>query len=64
MDEGFDFIEGQPDRVLDLRQHTEDVTAENSLRPKNLNDFIGQAELKNKLEIFLGAAKQRGEAVE
>lgn len=35
-----------------------------SLRPKTLNDFIGQPRLKDNLSVFLEAAKQRGEPCE
>ena len=35
-----------------------------SLRPKNLDAFIGQPAVKEKLGIFLQAAKQRGEALD
>jgi Holliday junction DNA helicase RuvB len=35
-----------------------------SLRPKTLNDYIGQSELKSKLRVALDAAKQRKESVE
>lgn len=35
-----------------------------SLRPKKLNDFIGQEKLKEHLAIFLGAAKARNESPE
>ena len=41
---------GEPaSRVLDIRQHEDDGRVDGSLRPKSLADFIGQAELKNKL---------------
>lgn len=33
------------------------------LRPKALSDFHGQEELKNRLHVFIEAAKQRGEAL-
>ena len=52
------------ERLVDLSPHAEDFSAENSLRPKNLNDFIGQVELKNKLNIFISAAKLRAEALD
>lgn len=52
------------ERLVDLAPHAEDFSAENSLRPKNLNDFIGQVELKEKLNIFVEAAKNRGEALD
>jgi Holliday junction DNA helicase RuvB len=37
---------------------------EQSLRPKTLQEYIGQAELKKKLHVYLTAAKQRKESVE
>ncbi|MDR2367849.1 MAG: Holliday junction branch migration DNA helicase RuvB [Deltaproteobacteria bacterium] len=33
-------------------------------RPKRLDDFLGQAELKNKLSIFIEAAKNRGDSLD
>ncbi|MDR0621292.1 MAG: Holliday junction branch migration DNA helicase RuvB, partial [Deltaproteobacteria bacterium] len=33
-------------------------------RPKRLSDFLGQAELKEKLSIFIEAAKKRGECLD
>lgn len=35
-----------------------------SLRPKALQDFPGQAKIKDKLKVFLGAAKKRDEALD
>lgn len=35
-----------------------------SLRPRTLREYIGQRELKDKLQVLLDAAKGRGEAVE
>ncbi len=37
---------------------------ERALRPKALADYIGQAKAKEQLEIFIQAAKQRGEALD
>ncbi|SNB62750.1 Holliday junction DNA helicase subunit RuvB [Arboricoccus pini] len=34
------------------------------LRPRRLADFIGQASLRSNLEVFIGAATQRGEALD
>lgn len=50
--------------LLDLRQSPDESVPENSLRPKTLGEFIGQTDLKHKLDIFLSAAKQRGEALD
>ncbi len=40
-----------------------DDTFEVPLRPQQLNDFLGQESIRERLEVFLGAAKQRGEAL-
>lgn len=42
----------------------EEVVAENSLRPRRLSEYIGQERLKEKLGIFLLAARQRGEPLD
>src|SRR5438067_2009332 len=34
------------------------------LRPKRLDDFVGQPELREHMEILIGAAKKRGEPVD
>ncbi|HJP82874.1 MAG TPA: Holliday junction branch migration DNA helicase RuvB [Fimbriimonadaceae bacterium] len=38
--------------------------ADLSLRPKRLDEFIGQEQLKSNLSVFLKAAKQRGEPLD
>jgi Holliday junction DNA helicase RuvB len=40
------------------------VAEETSLRPRRLSEFVGQARLKEHLEIVLGAAKARGQAAD
>jgi len=42
----------------------EDDAAERSLRPQTLRDFIGQKTLRENLEVFVGAARARGEAMD
>lgn len=37
---------------------------ENSLRPKTLDDYIGQEKAKENLSIYIKAAKQRGEPLD
>src|SRR4051812_22186574 len=51
-------------RVLDLRSQSEEHTVDQSLRPRSLNDFIGQLELKDKLKLFIEATRNRGEALD
>ena len=43
---------------------SEDVSLDMALRPKSLAEFIGQAKLKQSLQVFLQAAKDRGEAMD
>ena len=42
----------------------EEEPEEASLRPRRLSDFVGQAKLRQHLEIVLGAARRRGQAVD
>jgi holliday junction DNA helicase RuvB len=42
----------------------EDRSAEVQLRPRRLHEYVGQANLKERLEIFVTAAKQRAEALD
>lgn len=42
----------------------EDAEIENSLRPKWMKDYIGQDKAKEKLNIFIKAAKTRGESLD
>src|SRR5512140_1229437 len=37
---------------------------ERALRPKLLQEYVGQAKTREQLEIFIGAAKKRGEALD
>lgn len=41
----------------------EDLMFEVPLRPQCLSDFIGQDQIRDRLEVLIGAAKQRGEAL-
>jgi Holliday junction DNA helicase RuvB len=41
-----------------------EVTVDRTLRPKTLDEYIGQRELKANLSILLGAARQRGDAAD
>ena len=42
----------------------EDASVEISLRPKTLNDYIGQEKVKENLKIYIDAAKRRGEPMD
>lgn len=42
----------------------EDNDIENSLRPKILDDYIGQDKVKENLAVYIQAARGRGEALD
>src|SRR5215212_4157015 len=51
-------------RILAADLHDADVVVESSLRPHNLDEYIGQREVKANLSILLTAARARGEAAD
>jgi Holliday junction DNA helicase RuvB len=60
--EGTKEEEAPPEHPLDPEAFLEDD--EPTLRPRNLDEFVGQEELKTNLRIFVQAAKQREEALD
>lgn len=42
----------------------EDIKIEGSLRPQNLDDYIGQSKIKENLKVYIEAAKQRHDALD
>ncbi len=62
-----DFAAGTADsrRTIDAaRASPQEEALERALRPKQLRDYVGQAKTREQLEIFIGAARQRGEALD
>ncbi len=45
-------------------QEEADIVVDRTLRPRTLDEYIGQRELKANLSILLGAARQRGDAAD
>lgn len=52
------------DRVLSNKEFTSEGEYQKSLRPKNFKEYIGQDKLKEKMGIFIEAAKLRKESVD
>jgi Holliday junction DNA helicase RuvB len=52
------------DRVLTAARADEDVQYEAGLRPRTLNDYIGQERVRENLQVSIAAARQRGEALD
>ena len=55
----------RPARVLTASATTpQEEALERALRPKALDDYVGQAKAREQLEIFIGAARKRAEALD
>ena len=55
----------EPDRFINPSpSDTEEETLEHALRPKKLDEYVGQEKIREQLEIFINAAKQRNEALD
>ncbi len=54
----------EPNTVVSPQSNLDDVAAENTLRPKNLKDYMGQKSVHEQMEIFIDAAKQRAEPLD
>jgi Holliday junction DNA helicase RuvB len=51
-------------RWTDPAEQEQDKDLDRSLRPRTLDEFIGQEELKDNLRVFIRAARQRGEVLD
>jgi len=52
------------ERLINPQADSEESSQELTLRPKFLNDFIGQHEVREQMEIFIQAARNRNEALD
>lgn len=52
------------DRLITGDAQTDDISAEVSLRPSSFDEFPGQTKVKEKLQVFIQAAKKRGEPLD
>ncbi|MCC8017211.1 MAG: Holliday junction branch migration DNA helicase RuvB [Lachnospiraceae bacterium] len=51
-------------RTISTQIQEEDIKLEPSLRPRTLDEYIGQEQIKDSLRVYIEAAKQRGEALD
>ncbi len=58
--EDFDF----ENRIVDPTEIMGDNDSDNPLRPRHLDDYIGQEKVKENLSVFISAAKQRKESLD
>ena len=52
------------DRIISAQMSEEDIGMEFSLRPRYLNEYIGQRQVKENLKIYIEAAKLRKESLD
>lgn len=52
------------DRLTSAEPASEDRVFDRAIRPKTLDDFVGQPDLKQQMRIFIEAARRRGEALD
>ena len=60
MEQEFDF----ENRILSAEATPAEETVENTLRPKTLEDYIGQEKAKSNLRVYMESAKLRGDALD
>jgi len=62
-DETDEFAVAETERLLGRERRVEDQD-ENTLRPTRWADYFGQTKVKDNLQVFIEAARQRGEALD
>ncbi|HEY2462597.1 MAG TPA: Holliday junction branch migration DNA helicase RuvB [Steroidobacteraceae bacterium] len=54
----------EQDRVIASSSRRDDELVDRAVRPKTLSDYIGQPNVKTQMDIFIQAARMRGEALD
>src|SRR5713226_38942 len=54
----------EQDRIIAGPAKREDEVVDRAVRPKSLADYVGQATVKTQMDIFIQAARNRGEALD
>jgi Holliday junction DNA helicase RuvB len=52
------------ERLVSAEPVSEDVVLDRAIRPRRLAEYVGQAAVREQLEIFVSAARSRGEALD
>jgi len=52
------------ERITSALDRPEDDVVDRAIRPKSLADYVGQAAVREQMDIFIHAAKHRGEALD
>ena len=54
----------EQDRLISADSQGEDTVIERAIRPRLLEEYVGQAVVKRQMDVFITAARQRGEALD
>ena len=54
----------EPDRLITADASREDSQIDRAIRPKKLADYVGQPAVREQMDIFINAARKRGEALD
>ena len=54
----------QSERIISTAGGPEEEAIERAIRPRRLDEYVGQSQVKTQLEIFVSAARQRAEALD
>ena len=51
-------------RLVDTRREEDEAAIESVIRPRTLDEYVGQAKVREQMEIFIAAARQRKQALD
>ena len=54
----------EPNPSLSAQASEEDGHIDSAIRPRHLQDFVGQPAVHEQMEIFISAARKRGDALD
>lgn len=54
----------EPDRIVTASASSEDEALDRAIRPKQLTDYVGQPQVTEQMEVFIEAARRRGDALD
>jgi Holliday junction DNA helicase RuvB len=57
-------VQLEPERIISATAAREEEAVDRAIRPRRLDEYIGQTPVKTQMEIFVSAARQRGEALD
>ncbi|WP_110687365.1 Holliday junction branch migration DNA helicase RuvB [Salinicola aestuarinus] len=54
----------EPDRLIAAQPKSDELQVDHAIRPRRLEDYIGQPRVREQLDIFIRAARNRGESLD